>query len=151
MRLPLIALCLALSCPVLADTSAFPGIKKLMTEEEFSSAGLEKLSPEEREALNTWLITYTAFEAPEMRRSNKEVKQAEADHEVHANIVGEFKGWSGKTVFKLDNGQVWRQRLDGRFSYRGDDKAVIIKKNFVGYYKMTHVASGSAVGVTRLQ
>lgn len=28
---------------------------------------------------------------------------------IEARLVGDFKGWKGKTVFTLDNGQVWRQ------------------------------------------
>jgi len=28
---------------------------------------------------------------------------------------------------------------------------VVIEKNFLGFYVMTHVASGSAVGVTRVK
>ena len=27
-----------------------------------------------------------------------------------AKIVGDFSGWSGKTTFILDNGEVWQQR-----------------------------------------
>lgn len=28
---------------------------------------------------------------------------------IEARLVGDFMGWTGKTVFTLDNGQVWRQ------------------------------------------
>jgi hypothetical protein len=39
-----------------------------MTPEEFDASGLEKLSPQEIEALNRWIVRYTAHEAPEVRR-----------------------------------------------------------------------------------
>ena len=45
-----------------------PDIRKLMTPEEFDASGLEKLSPQEIEALNRWIVRYTAHEAPEVRR-----------------------------------------------------------------------------------
>ena len=57
---------------------------------------------------------------------------------------------SGKTVFTLDNGQRWRQRLEGRYSYNGENTEVVIQKNFFGFYRMTLVSTGAAVGVSRI-
>ena len=148
---PLTVTLLVLPLLAAAQEGSFPGVEKLMSPEEYEAAGLDKLTPAEREALNRWLISYTAFEAPVMRRSNEEVKEVEEAFEIRARIVSPFKGWSGKTVFRLDNGQVWRQRLEGRFAYGGDDTEVVIRKNFFGYYRMTHRATGAAVGVTRLE
>lgn len=42
------------------------------------------------------------FEGPE----NGEHPQAD----VESHIEGSFNGWSGSTVFKLRNGQVWQQQ-----------------------------------------
>jgi hypothetical protein len=130
-----------------AEETAFPGIEGLMSAEQYRAAGLDKLTPAEREALNSWLLTYTAVDAPGMLRDNEEVKEAEQSHEVQASIKQPFKGWSGETVFYLDNGQIWRQRLPGNMVYRGEDNRVVIKKNFLGFYKMTHLATGKSVGV----
>lgn len=33
---------------------------------------------------------------------------------IVSNFIGEFKGWDGETVFKLSNGQVWKQAEKGR-------------------------------------
>ncbi len=151
MRL-LIMLSLLVSTPLLwADDKDFPGIEKLMSEEQYQAAGIYKLSPAEREALNQWLIHYTIGDAPTLRTTNEEVIQAENDILIEANIVPPFKGWTGDTIFRLDNGQIWRQRLKGRFAYSGDDYRVVIEKNFMGYYRLTHVASDRAVGVTRVK
>jgi hypothetical protein len=133
-----------------ADDERFPGVEKLMSVEEFREAGLHKLSPEEREALNRWLIGYTIGDAPEIRSSNEEVRQADREQQIRARIVGDFRGWSGETVFRLDNGQVWQQRLDSRFPYSGDEREVVIDRNLLGFYRLTHVASGRAVGVKRI-
>lgn len=139
-----------LLCPLTqARDNDFPGIEQLMSEEEFRAAGLHKLSPAEREALNRWLVGYTAEDAQVLRHSSEEVRQAEQDIRIEAEVKG-FRGWNGDTLFPLDNGQMWRQRLDGRFAYNGNDGRVVIEKNFFGYYRLTHVATGASVGVTRV-
>ncbi len=72
-------------------------------------------------------------------------------NELHAQVVEPFRGWSGKTVFRLDNGQVWRQRIAGRYTYTGDDNRVVIRKNSWGFYEMTLVAEDRTVGVARVR
>ncbi|MEM1402048.1 MAG: hypothetical protein AAGG55_01850 [Pseudomonadota bacterium] len=120
-----------------------------MNDTEFSDAGLEKLSAEELRALDAWLVRYTAGDAEVLQASNKEVKEAQKDHEVLARITGDFKGWQGKTIFRLDNGQVWVQRLDGRYAYKGSpNPEVRIKRNWAGFYRMTVVETGKSIGVT---
>ncbi|TXS90689.1 hypothetical protein FV139_17055 [Parahaliea maris] len=133
-----------------AQEKDFPGVEKLMSSEDYRAAGLHKLNPDEIEALNQWLVSYTAGEAQALRNTSEEVKQAEQDIRIEARIKGDFRGWSGDTLFSLDNGQVWRQRLEGRFAYNGDAREVVIEKNFFGYYRLTHVATGASIGVTRI-
>jgi len=146
-------LTLACTAPAWSDDASggFPGIEKLMSSEEFSASGLAKLSESEREALNRWLVAYTAAEAPAMLRSNPEVIAAEEAIRIEAQIKPPFSGWSGETLFYLDNGQVWRQRLPGRYMHNGDDTAVVIDKNFLGFYKMTVTYTDKTVGVTRVR
>ncbi|MEQ9463711.1 MAG: hypothetical protein RJQ10_08620 [Haliea sp.] len=154
MRHPLLAPLLfsaaCLAAPLMA-AETFPGVEKLMSAEQFEAAGLHKLTPAERQALDHWLVSYTAEEAPAMLRSNPEVRAAEESIRIEARIKPPFEGWSGETLFYLDNGQVWRQRLRGRYFHRGEDTAVVIEKNLLGFYKMTVVASGKSIGVTRLK
>ena len=139
-----------LSLTASAADKPFPGIEALMSEDEYRAAGIEKLSDAERAALNAWLISYTVGEAPVLRKNNPQVREAEKSITIEAAILQPFDGWTGNTVFSLDNGQKWRQRLDGRYSYNGDNTQVVIKKNFFGFYKMTLVSTGAAVGVTRI-
>ena len=135
----------------------FPGIEKLMSAEEFEAAGLGKLSDSEREALDAWLLRYTADEAETLRKTRATVKEkAEEAARIETRVRAPFEGWNGETVFRLENGQVWRQRIDGRFFYRddaypGDARDVVIDKNFLGFWRLTHVASGRSVGVTRVR
>ena len=134
-----------------ADGKPFPGIEKLMEKEEFEAAGLQKLNPTERKALNQWLINYTIEEAPVMRRNNMEVKEAEKSIQITSRIKQPFTGWQGDTTFYLENGQVWKQRLTGRYFHKIDSSEVIISKNLFGFYKMTIVETGKAVGVKRVK
>ncbi|WOJ97534.1 hypothetical protein R0137_02935 [Congregibacter brevis] len=129
----------------------FPGFKKLMTVEEFEGTGLNKLSGKELDALNEWLIRYTAGEAQVLQVTSEAVREAEKSYEVESSIVGDFSGWTGKTVFRLENGQVWRQRLSGRYPYRGPaNPKVVISKNWAGYFKMTLVDKDKSIGVTQI-
>lgn len=137
-----------LMLPALADDE-FPGVRKLMSDEEFRSAGLDDLTPKQLKALDAWLLRYTAGEAELLQDTNKTVRAARADQEVVSRIVGDFDGWSGETLFRLENGQVWEQRLDGRYRYRGEpNPEVRIDRNWLGFFRMTVIGTGRTVGVS---
>lgn len=153
-----VSLCLALGfLGVLAVTSraeepGFPGIERLMGAEEFRASGLQKLTPEERKVLDDWLLRYTAGEAEVLQQTNEVVRevQAKEDFEIVSRIVGDFTGWAGKTVFRLENGQVWEQRLNGRYRYKGPpNPEVKIDRNLFGYYRLTVLDTGRRVGVSQ--
>ena len=67
-----------------------------------------------------------------------------------AEIVGPFSGWSGRTVFTLSNGQVWRQRSGSKYRHTAKGQAVAVKKNFMGLWTLTVLSSGRTVGVYRI-
>ena len=143
-------LLLALVASIAGAQEKFPGIENLMTAREFKDAGLYQLSDEELEMLNAWLVNYTAGEAQVLIETNKEVQEARSsvDSDIVSRITGDFTGWSGETVFRLENGQVWRQRLSGRYKYNGPpNPEVRISKNFMGFYKMTVSETGKSIGV----
>ena len=70
---------------------------------------------------------------------------------VKAKIQGSFSGWSGNTVFALDNGQVWKQRAGSFYRHKGSDYKVELKRNFFGGWEMTMISSGKTVLVTRVK
>mgnify|MGYP001820433922 FL=1 len=145
---------LALISPALAaeDRGAFPGVKALMTEQEYRAAGLDKLTGAEREALNRWLIRYTAEDSQVIYKENEEVIKAVEEQEILSTILPPFNGWWGDTIFKLENGQVWQQRQGGNYPYRGEPKPEVrITKNFMGFFRMELVANGKTVQVKRLK
>lgn len=133
------------------EKSDFPGIEQLMTAAEFKAAGLHQISDDELIKLNQWLTQYTATEAPVVRAKSKTVKKAQKEEKVSARIIGRFEGWRGETVFELDNGQVWKQRLKGRHDANLESPEVLITRNWLGHYRMQIVASGRSVGVERIK
>lgn len=52
---------------------------------------------------------------------------------IDSRIVGEFHGWTGDTVFRLQNGQVWKQAGPGYFETKLKSPKVVIKKLLIGY------------------
>ena len=136
-----------------AAAEAPPDVRTLMTADEFNAAGLERLSPTELEALNRWLLGYAARQASELRQHSKlveaEVRKVEQEG-IRTRIAGEFRGWDGHTVFRLENGQVWQQRLPGQWFYRASAPEVELSKNFMGYWMLRVLDADRAVGVTRI-
>jgi hypothetical protein len=131
--------------------TSFPGIEALMTPQEYRAAGLEKLTPAEREALNSFLIRYTAEDSQVLLHTDEDVQKAVDEQEIVSVIQQPFRGWSGETVFHLENGQVWQQRQGGNYPYRGSHPEVRITRNFMGFYRMELVENGKAVQVKRLK
>ena len=83
------------------------------------------------------------------KRESEKTKQSDSDFE--ARLTSDFTGWTGKTIFKLDNGQVWRQRSSANYRHRESDTRVKFKKNWMGGWEMTVVSSGKTVLVREVQ
>jgi len=70
---------------------------------------------------------------------------------IQSRFVGEFTGWDGKTVFELENGQVWQQAESGRFTYRAVNPMITIKRGFLGSYILTVDDMNTTVRVKRIK
>ena len=113
--------------------------------------------PEERRGLLSGLLGRRESRAPARSddRFGEEQLEQEVDKSVpesiSARIKGEFKGWDGKTVFRLDNGQVWQQRVGGRYrSGTRNNPEVVVERGRFGYY-LKLVENGRSVGVRRIR
>ena len=82
------------------------------------------------------------------------MKEEDASRErqepFEANITGSFTGWSGRTVFPLDNGQVWRQRHGSSYRHLREDSRVRFDTNIFGMWEMKVISSGRTVPVKRI-
>jgi hypothetical protein len=146
----LLSSCLALPAIAGEAGQGWQGIKKMMSAKEFKAAGLDRLTPAEIEALDDWMLRFLAHESQQVVRTDEKV-QALQNAPVRRRINGTFKGWSGDTTFVLDNGEVWRQRLPGRYAVTLENPEVEISKNLLGFYELKVVATGRRVGVKRVK
>ncbi len=86
--------------------------------------------------------------AVQMATPQNAAEVAERGEPFTATLQGPFKGWTGKTLFRLDNGHVWKQRGKKRYFYNGSDLRVSFKQNFMGGWEMTLVGPDKTVLVT---
>ncbi len=147
-------------------------IRDLMNVTQFDQAGLSKLTPDEMNSLNAWLNQYlnshsvttspppaagppsaaapagiASFGAETM--PPKELPQE--PNRIESRIAGLFTGWTGDTVFKLENGQVWQQAATGYYTnVQLDHPQVVIKKLSFGYL-LTLPGHGQTVFVRRIK
>lgn len=77
-------------------------------------------------------------------------KPAEEPKRIETRILGTFTGWTGNTVFKLENGQVWKQADSRSYQTHLENPEVVIKKLMLGYL-LTLPGQSASVFVKRIQ
>ena len=130
--------------------NSWKGLRQMMSQGQFNAAGLDQLSDEELRQLDRWFLNFLAHESEQLVKKDKKIREIQQTG-VKRRIKGTFKGWWGKTVFRLDNGEVWQQRHNNKYSITLESPQVEIKRNLFGFYEMTIVETGRRVGVTRLK
>lgn len=142
----------------------FSSLEERMTGREFTETGLHKLDPDELAALNRWIRERSIAqydgpadsdsEANGLRRQPGEVPSIErmAREEFQSRIVGEFSGWSGNTIFTLENGMVWKQDESDRFRLQPvDSPMVTIRPGLFGSWRLSVEGHNRAVRVERIE
>jgi hypothetical protein len=136
------------------ENPEFEGVEKAMTPADYEAAGLQKLDPAERAKLDQFIRDYVA-------KSNEKVATEAVDKAVQENkvtapqviqsrIVGPFRGYNGRTVFTLENGQRWAQsQRDEAFFPTIDSPPVLIMKAGFGY--RMYIAGGGAIRVSQVR
>ena len=139
----LLALTTSLSA-IAAD--GFSSLEEQMTGKEFMASGLGKLSQQELDALNAWirahslgtLDTPTAAAAASTTSASPEAAVAGGDRRglasddktddspIRSAILGEFDGWDGQTIFKLENGMIWVQDDRDKFFIKDLENPVAV-------------------------
>ena len=133
------------------ENPAFPGVQKAMTPEQYEAAGLSKLDPAERAKLDEFLKNYVAASNEKVATSavDKAVKEnkVSAPEIINSRIVGPFTGYTGRTVFTLENGQRWAQsQRDSAYYPKMESPGVIIVKKGFGY--RMYIAGATDIRVT---
>lgn len=135
---------------------SFSSLEERMSQREYESAGLQKLSAEELAYLNRWLLdrglTASAAAADASDRVGLPVERNPANDVVRSRLLGSFRGWSGDTVFRLENGQVWQQTGGGVLAgVNLDSPPVTIKKSLFGVWHLSVEGYNSRAKVQRLE
>ena len=136
-----------------SETPAFPGVQKAMTPEQYEAAGLSKLDATERAKLDEFIKNYVAVSNEKVAttavdKAIKEKKVSEPEV-IQSRIVGPFTGYTGTTVFTLENGQRWAQsQRDTAYYPKMDSPPVVIIKAGFGY--RMYIQGASAIRVSKV-
>jgi len=136
------------------ETPAFPGLQKAMTPEQYEAAGVSKLDPAERAKLDEFIRNYVAVSNEKVATTavDKAVKEnkVSAPQVIQSKIVGPFTGYTGRTIFTLENGQRWAQsQFDNAYYPKIDSPPVVIVKSGFGY--RMYIAGGGNIRVTLIR
>ena len=73
--------------------------------------------------------------------------------QISSRIINDFDGWDGKTVFRLENGQVWMQKdVNSTLSWRGSSHPVAtIRRKTFNSYLLKVEGTNKSVRVTRIK
>lgn len=146
----------------------FSSLEEQMTGKEFTEAGLDKLSQAELEALNSWIrkhslatlaapaadsTTVAASAAGDSDQRGFKGKNDEKDRTpITSRIVGEFSGWDGQTVFKLENGMIWAQTDNDKFWVKElENPVAVIEPGLFGSWHLHIEGYDSECKVQRIQ
>ncbi|MEJ2535309.1 MAG: hypothetical protein P8008_07595 [Gammaproteobacteria bacterium] len=137
----------------------FSTVEERMTGKEFTAAGLDKLTPEELAALNEWLRAHSVATLEnatqpvgDQRGFEVEAMKEFDESDIVARVQGPFTGWSGQTVFKLDNGMIWEQVEAGTFYIpQVDDPVVVIEQGMFNAWRLRVEGYNKTVRVRRVQ
>ena len=132
------------------DTKSAKGLQKMMSPDEFTAAGLDKLSPAELEYLESWMRNYR--QTAEKKAADKAAARATAEvtaettKKVRASIFnkrepivsrinGTMGPLTGRTLITLEDGTKWKQaNLEDRYRPRvTDHPAAVVLHSTFGY------------------
>ena len=161
-----IALSLAIPLIVIAN-EGFSSLEEQMSGKEFSATGLDKLTPEELQALNNWIRSRSVatldqpkagsdtviIETREDARGFENVEKSEKDRSpIATRVKGGFTGWNGHTEFTLENGMIWVQDDKDKFYIQEiQNPEVTIKPGMFGSWHLSVTGHKSSCKVKRIQ
>ena len=153
-----LSLALALAAVGSAQAQNFSSLEERMSEREFSSAGLNKLSAEELAFLNAWLAqkapgtaTVAAPVYSGVDRTGLPAESSGSGDRVVSSVAGTFRGWTGNTEFRLANGQVWQQTGGSNLSVNMESPTVVIEKGMFNSWYLRVEGYNTRAKVKRLR
>lgn len=142
-----------------AIAKEFSSVEEQMTSSQFKSAGLNKLSSEELAALNAWIRANQpapgasgAYDRAADDQKRIGFNDSAARSDISSNIIGEFKGFGGGTIFKLENGQIWQVESGELGGIKAmTNPKVTIRPGLIGGWRLQVEGYNSVAKVKRIQ
>lgn len=168
-----------LRCVILFSLSAAvlsAGFLENLTPEQKKRLGLDQLTPQQQAELGSAIENYRR--TGEVVEAEKAAAKAVADYKkkeepgvvskalevfkrkdeeakqerITATIPGKFDGWTGNTLFRLDNGQVWRQARPGTYYFKARENVPVVLYKGPGSWRLRILDDeGAWIPVTRVQ
>ena len=141
-----------------AQDIAFGGLEKAMDPATYQKAGLQKLTSGERAVLDGFIRDYVvakqkdaatvaASEAVDRAVKERKVRPPEV---IESRFVGSYQGYGLRTLFRLENGQVWKPTNSEVVTISPiESPNVVIYRDMFGY-KM-FIEGAAIVRVKRMQ
>lgn len=101
-----------------------------------SAASLPSAQPDQHATgmlVNTPASPAPAASTADFGRETMTPQQRGEPDRIESRILGSFSGWNGRSVFKLENGQVWQQADSSSYEVTLQDPKVVIKRLGLGY------------------
>ena len=165
-KLLIVILSLTMPLSVIA-AEGFSSLEEQMSGKEFTATGLDKLTPEELEALNKWIRSHSVAtldqpkggsdtvtaDAEGDERGFKNKNDSETDRSpITSRVKGSFTGWNGHAVFELENGMIWEQVDKEKFYIpEVQNPEITIKPGMFGSWRLTVDGHNSNCKVKRIQ
>ena len=149
-----------LGLAIVTAAGAAERFSEKLTPEQRKAAGLDQLTPEQLAALDALVAgEQTAGQTrlreqvrAELRAEVKAEAKAEVKKEFDAQkmaevrilsrIAGKFDGWEGRTVFKLENGQEWRQNEPGVVAVKAVVSPPVLLEKLYGGWRLYYEGVG---------
>lgn len=130
-------------------------LEVMMPPAQQRQAGIQKLTPEEKEQLRMFLINVYLEGVDQGKRGQPSSSLSTAAPRstastIESQIDGDFEGWKGETIVKLRNGQIWQQ-VEYHYHYHYAYMPKILIYQSGSGYKMKVDGIERAVGVTQIK
>lgn len=150
------------------SADGFSSLQEQMTGIEFTTSGLDKLSDKELEALNEWISNHSLGTLDVPKSAETAAVKAEdvpggdtrgltgdkSDDKspIRSQILGEFDGWDGQTVFRLENGMIWVQDDNDKVFVRDAENPIaVIEQGMFGTWRLQIEGHDAQCKVKRIE
>ncbi|MBP6508488.1 MAG: hypothetical protein KA257_13060 [Opitutaceae bacterium] len=149
--------------------ASFPGIKGIMSSDDFRRAGLDQLTPDQLSAIDSAILRYyTGSLKTEVNLQANQIAQQMREEDRKSSFLNRFglpdfsqewknetvlkgrvTGWVGGNSFKLDNGQVWEGVEPIPFELV--NREIAIEPRPGGHFSLTVEGKNTTVRIVRVK